>query len=289
MKIEKTSYTIDKSVNDSALPKGLNLVLLADFHDGDCEAVLNIVRDDVPDVILIPGDVVLGYFPEGSAMVIDRCGNILPFLRGCAEIAPTYMSVGNHECLLCDEELEILKSTGIDLLDNEWTELSVYDKCSEEPGERILIGGLTSAHVISYRRFREQCNKESNTYERYPYRPRPRDIGRYPADREWLEDFARQEGYKILLCHHPEYWALREPMIRDKTIDLVLSGHAHGGQWQILGHGIFAPGQGLLPKYTHGVHYGPYGRLIISRGLSNPYSFAPRWGNPPEIVFLRFV
>ena len=242
MKIEKTSYTIDKSVNDSALPKGLNLVLLADFHDGDCEAVLNIVRDDVPDVILIPGDV----------------------------------------------ELEILKSTGINLLDNEWTELSVYDKCSEEPGERILIGGLTSAHVISYRRFREQCNKESNTYERYPYRPRPRDIGRYPADSEWLEDFARQEGYKILLCHHPEYWALREPMIRDKTIDLVLSGHAHGGQWQILGHGIFAPGQGLLPKYTHGVHYGPYGRLIISRGLSNPYSFAPRWGNPPEVVYLRF-
>ena len=104
MKIEKTSYTIDKSVNDSALPKGLNLALLADFHDGDCEAVLNIVRDDVPDVILIPGDVVLGYFPEGSAMVIDRCGNILPFLRGCAEIAPTYMSVGNHECLLLSIE-----------------------------------------------------------------------------------------------------------------------------------------------------------------------------------------
>ena len=233
----------------------------------------------MPDVILIPGDVVLGYFPEGSAMVIDRCGNILPFLRGCAEIAPTYMSVGNHECLLCDEELEILKSTGINLLDNEWTELSVYDKCSEEPGERILIGGLTSAHVISYRRFREQCNKESNTYERYPYRPRPRDIGRYPADSEWLEDFVRQEGYKILLCHHPEYYPR---YLKGHDIPLILSGHAHGGQIRIFGQGLFAPDQGIFPRLTSGVKDD---RLVISRGLANR-QWVPRLFNPTEIVYV---
>ena len=92
------------------------------------------------------------------------------------------------------------------------------------------------------------------------------------------------EEFCVLLSHHPETF---EAYV-EKGVDLVLSGHAHGGQWQILGHGLFAPGQGILPKYTHGMHYGPYGRLIISRGLSNPYSFVPRWGNPPEVVYLRF-
>ena len=304
MTIRKTSYSIDNAGCDSALIKGLNLAVLADFHDGDYEAVLSVVREDPPDAIMIPGDVVLGYFPEGNDMVIDRCTNILPFLRGCAEIAPTYMSVGNHECLLCDEEYEILRSTGTNLLDNEWTELKLNDKAaaadvsgkpagSEVPGSRILIGGLTSAHTISYRRFRDEVNrKRSEEYRsgsvRYPYRPRPRDIGKYPTESEWLDDFAAQEGYKILLCHHPEYWCMREPMIRDRRIDLVLAGHAHGGQWQILGRGIFAPYQGILPKYTSGVHFGPYGRMIISKGLSNPYKVIPRWGNPCEVVFILY-
>ena len=60
------------------------------------------------------------------------------------------------------------------------------------------------------------------------------------GDKTELEDFAGEDGYKILLCHHPEYWSLRDPMLRDKRIDLVLSGHAHGGQWRICGRGLFA-------------------------------------------------
>lgn len=68
--------------------------------------------------------------------------------------------------------------------------------------------------------------------------------------------------------------------------DLVLSGHAHGGQWSFMGRGIIAPGQGWFPKYTSGVHQGQYGSMIISRGLSNPYKSVPRIGNPCEVVYV---
>ena len=74
------------------------------------------------------------------------------------------------------------------------------------------------------------------------------------------------------------------PDLRDLDIDLVISGHAHGGQWRIFGHPFFAPGQGFFPKYAQGI---TDGRLIVSRGLANTGP-APRFGNRPELVFIKF-
>ncbi|MBQ3816071.1 MAG: metallophosphoesterase, partial [Clostridia bacterium] len=58
-------------------------------------------------------------------------------------------------------------------------------------------------------------------------------------------------GFHILLCHHPEYW---EPLVHGRRIELTVSGHAHGGQWRIFGRGVYAPGQGLFPRYTSGLY-----------------------------------
>ena len=69
------------------------------------------------------------------------------------------------------------------------------------------------------------------------------------------------------------------------SIHLFLSGHCHGGQIRVCGRGIFAPGQGLFPRYHHGVYEG---RLVVSAGCSNTASI-PRWGNEPEVVVVRFV
>ena len=283
MTLTKTSYfiNIDGSAACYGRLDGKRVAVLADFHNSDPEPVLDILRNDIPDAIMIPGDIVLGYFPEGEEYVIDRCRNVIPFLEGCCEIAPVYMSVGNHECLLCSDEYDRLRATGAVILKNEWT----------EPAEGILIGGLTSAHTICYNRFRDDYNRRNGAeeYVRYPHRRRPKDISKYPSDSAWLDDFEQRDGYRILLCHHPEYWSLREPMLKDRKIDLVLSGHAHGGQWRFMGRGIFAPGQGLLPEYTGGTHQGQYGSMVISRGLSNPYSLVPRLGNQCEIVYVRFI
>ena len=98
-------------------------------------------------------------------------------------------------------------------------------------------------------------------------------------DLAFLSDFAALPGYKILISHHPEYYP---KYIRALPIDLTVSGHAHGGQWAICGHGLLAPGQGLFPRYTRGVYEG---RLAVSRGMSNPVP-VPRIGTPREIVYL---
>ena len=94
-----------------------------------------------------------------------------------------------------------------------------------------------------------------------------------------LDAFCAAPGYRILLCHHPEYYS---KYLRDLDIPLILSGHAHGGQVRIFGHGLYSPGQGVLPKLTSGVKDG---RLVISRGLANRQKI-PRLFNPPEIVYV---
>ena len=95
-----------------------------------------------------------------------------------------------------------------------------------------------------------------------------------------MAEYASVDGYHILLSHHPEYY----PLVSDK-VQLMLSGHAHGGQIRFFKRGLYAPGQGWLPKWTKGVYDN---RLVVSAGLSNTASPIPRLFNPTEIVYAAF-
>ena len=100
-------------------------------------------------------------------------------------------------------------------------------------------------------------------------------------DLAFLDAFEQKEGFKLLLCHHPEYYPL---YIKErKGIDLTLSGHAHGGQWKLFGLPIFAPGQGLFPKYVSGLLDDE--RLLVGRGMHNSVGI-PRIGVPTELIYL---
>ena len=98
---------------------------------------------------------------------------------------------------------------------------------------------------------------------------------------EVLDRMERESGYRLLLCHHPEVYRDR---VAGRAIHLTLSGHAHGGQVRIFGQGLYAPGQGLFPKLTHGVY--DDGRLIVSSGLTNG-ARVPRFNDPCEMVLLH--
>jgi hypothetical protein len=88
------------------------------------------------------------------------------------------------------------------------------------------------------------------------------------------------EELNILLAHKPHYAGYYE----EAGVDLVLTGHAHGGQWRFPGLGaIYAPGQGLLPKYTAGMYRLGNTVMCVSRGLGNS-SFPLRIENKPELV-----
>ena len=96
-----------------------------------------------------------------------------------------------------------------------------------------------------------------------------------------------EEDYRILLCHRPEQTALFDQLRQH----LVLSGHAHGGQWRLGRRGVYAPGQGVLPHYTRGIYKrrkkAPY-TLAVSSGFAvDP--LIPRLGNRPELVILDIV
>ncbi len=97
---------------------------------------------------------------------------------------------------------------------------------------------------------------------------------------DMLLQMEKEPGAKILLCHRPEDYMRH---LRKADVDLVLAGHAHGGQIRIGQQGLYAPGQGFFPKYTRGVIDG---KMIVSAGASNP-SYMPRIHNPCEVLLIE--
>ncbi len=199
--------------------------------------------------------------------------NVLPFLRSCASIAPTFLSLGNHEWMVDQEDLRLLSSTGVTVLDNEWVAISI-------DGRKVVLAGLTSGYVTDYRDFRA----ESDSLVRYPRREDLHGIGgatraaAHKPETDWLPSFTSQPGYKIILSHHPEYYHFIPA-----SVDLILSGHAHGGQWRFFNRGVWSPGQGFWPRWTKGVYEN---RLVVSAGLSNT-TWVPRLFNPTEVVYIE--
>lgn len=238
-----TDYTVR-----APLSRSFTIALLSDLHTDVPEGLLQTIKERSPDFIAIAGDLVDYTTRDLEHKLISPTGfeEIRIFLEALVRIAPVFYASGNHDILRPREIGKILE-TGTVFLDNK----------AITHGE-FVIGGLSSGYGKSVQ-------------SRWKKTPAP-DVG-------FAERFSQLKGYKILLSHHPEYYPR---YLKPLSIDLILSGHAHGGQWRFFGRGVFAPGQGLFPKYTAGVHDN---RLIISRGLGN-HTFIPRLFNPCEIVFV---
>ncbi len=238
----------------------LKLALVSDLHDNNYEKVLEKLKKASPDIIAIPGDLTSRLDLLDGEPSHDKMGTILhenafAFLGEASKVSPTYYSFGNHE--LCghkykknfgrrchEKNLSEIRKSGAVLLDDEYTVKG-----------NLAIGGLTTGHTN-------------------------RDMSPHTG---WLEGFIAREEFKILLCHHPEYY---EKYLKERDIDLILSGHAHGGQIRLFGKGLFAPGQGVLPKYASGVHDG---KFVVSRGLANTAGMIPRLFNPTELVIIEII
>jgi len=91
----------------------------------------------------------------------------------------------------------------------------------------------------------------------------------------------------LLLLHRPE----RFPQVAEYNFDLMLAGHAHGGQWRLPNkiNGLYAPQQGLFPKYTCGFYELDGRTMLVSRGLANNGGIIPRIFNPPELVIVDIL
>ena len=93
-----------------------------------------------------------------------------------------------------------------------------------------------------------------------------------------------EDNYTVLLSHHPEL----VDIYKELNCDLIVSGHAHGGQWRIplLLNGLLAPNQGFFPKYAGGLYDLNGRKMVVSRGLSRESTRIPRIFNPPELVVI---
>lgn len=260
-KFELTGYTL----HTEKLPHPMTIAHVSDLHEQDPSPVLALLRQVKPDIICVTGDTLerhdWGVDPRHrgeqsvwlrllhySVMHLHRfiyyavgshseasSENSYRFFREAVRIAPVFLSLGNHEWYLTEEDTTVLRETGVTLLDN-----------SDLLFDGISIGGLSP------------------------------DVNDH-----WLEGFRHKPGFRLLLCHHPEYY--EEFHLQD--IDLILSGHAHGGQWRIHGKGIYAPDQGLFPPHSKGFYDNC---LVVSSGCSNTTAI-PRFGNPCEVVVVELL
>lgn len=171
------------------------------------------------------------------------------FVDEIVKICPVYYVTGNHEY---------------------WLEVSEYDE---------LMSGLTRAGVVI---LDDQVVEISRGDAKF------RLVG---LDDKSLVDgtlealLSDEREFTVVLAHEPQYLA----RYAGTGVDLVLSGHAHGGQFRLpFVGGIVAPDQGFLPEYTAGEYFMNGTEMIVSRGLGN--SVIPvRLFNYPEIVCVELV
>ena len=246
-----TEYVVKKEkISASCL-----FAVISDLHGCDPNKAIEILKSVSPDFILAPGDIFERL--DGSCDSINENGFIL--LSEASKIAPVFYSGGNHE----------IGGT------HSWAlgfgkKVPKKAEINEKNKEKLKACG---AYILD------------NSYERYGgfvfggLSSGILNDGRKP-DIRWLDEFCSAGCPKILLCHHPEYY---EKYLRELDIDIIVSGHAHGGQWSFFGRGVFAPGQGVFPKYCAGIFDE---RLVISRGMKTG-GCIPRIFNPTEVVTVR--
>ena len=249
--MRKTVYEI----KNEKIKKGTVFALVSDLHGADPALIIKMLQKETPDYILLPGDIL----EDLNGVCDEKYNNGMKLLTESAKIAPTFYSMGNHEDGATRSWSMKWKKT---VKSREYNEKCVED--INRSGAHFLADGYTVYDGIAFGGLLTGLIFE----------------GRKPRT-GWLEGFYKLPEPKILLCHHPEYY---EEYLKDKDIDLIVSGHAHGGQWRIFGRGLFAPGQGLFPKYTKGLYDN---KFVISTGLKK--GSIPRFFNPTEIVFIKTV
>ena len=236
----------------------LRIVLITDLHscaygDGMTD-LLTAIEAASPDVLLFSGDILDNIAPDDNTKTL---------LKGIDGRWPCYYVTGNHECWSSDKEFDrkmsLLEQNGVTILAGTWVTVVLggvpVNLCDVDDPEAIR---LSDAVRRSDGRFRDQLVRVSHA--------------------------AENGNYTILLSHRPEYYA----EYLDRGFDLVVSGHAHGGQWRIPGivNGIYAPNQGFFPRYAGGKYTDGSTAMIVSRGLAKESTRLPRFYNPPELVVI---
>ena len=258
-KFKTTFYRVE---SEKIKKQSIKMAVVSDLHNVQLgkknEDLLGRIRTELPDVILIAGDLVLGK-PSASFE------NAFCFLKEIVQVAPVFYGLGNHEQRM-KEKPEVYgrgylefeqqaRSLGVVFLENETKELEVR-------GEKILISGL----VPPYGYYKKSgCDfLKSEEIQRLLGKP-------------------SQNQFQVLLAHTPKYG----DSYLEWGSDVTFSGHYHGGMVQLpfLG-GVISPDFRIFPKYCKGHFQEGDRHLIVSGGLGE-HTIPLRIFNPRELIIVE--
>lgn len=249
--VELNEYTIQSE----SIPKnfdGYRIVQISDFHNAqigkDNEKLISLIEKAEPDIIAITGDIV-----DWRRTDIELTKE---FVLQIMKIAPCYYVSGNNESYITEkyDVKNILADMGVTVLEDETQHLEIE-------GEKILLAGVDDPAF-------------SDNYS---------SADSVPIMQTKLEELMSDDIYTVLLSHRPELFGV----YCEYEADLVLSGHAHGGQFRIpfIG-GLYAPDQGFFPEYDAGLYTDGKTNMLVSRGIGNS-KIPIRFNNRPEVIVIE--
>ena len=256
--LEAEEYTISSDRINSEV----KLALISDLHDHTFgeknEELVQMLKEQEPDLILMAGDMINDISKDSHVAV--------ELIEQVKDIAPVYYSLGNQEEDYIgrgtSDLLNELKDAGAIVLDESYQDIQVN-------GNAIRLGGMYDyAFALD----------GNNTTTKESMRP---------SLYQFLTDFQDTDSYRLMMAHRPDSFIFGDAA-KTWEIDLVVSGHNHGGQviLPFLG-GIYGGGQGWFPKYVDGVHhFKKVKNMVITRGLGSGEEKLPRFNNKPEVVMI---
>lgn len=241
------------TVASPKLTAEVRLAVVTDFHSSDnADDVVAMVASCAPDAVLLVGDM---FDDDIANRPTERT---LSLMRQLSALYPCYYVSGNHEAWTgeMDALYQQTEEAGVKVLRMSSGVLTVR-------GQRIALCGIPDPYEMVF-------SGAPDTEEQL---------------RQALEDVDSAD-FTVLLAHRPELLAKYAQF----PLDLVVSGHAHGGQVRIPGvlNGLYAPNQGWFPKLAGGAYTQDGTTLIVSRGLA-VRTWLPRIFNRPEVVLVRCV
>lgn len=246
--IDITYYTIEsQKINDE-----INIAMIADVHDcKNKDKIVSNLNALKPDLILCVGDIIDSNSEDDKSTI--------SFLSQLTHISDVYMSIGNQEETYYKthrEDFKNLEDIGVKVLEEEYIDLVIHNN-------EIRLGGMYS--YAFGQKEGKITHKDMNeiTYH-------------------FLEEMTKTSSFQLMMAHRPDSFIFCDA--KDWNIDLVVSGHTHGGQviLPFIG-GLYAPEQGWLPIYDYGQFQLNQMNIIITRGVSH-HGYLPRLNNPSEIV-----
>lgn len=251
-----SSYDIPAEVTES-----IRIVQLSDLHNSefgvDNQRLVQAVEQQSPDLIFLTGDLINDDEPDLSIA--------LNLIRDLSQVAPVYASYGNHELTYEDsfhaDLAQLYQEAGATFLDLSWKEITIRHTA-------LRIGGvygycLPAEYLTTNEAKQDECN--------------------------FLTTFQDTQLPTLLLCHLPVSWLGKS--LDSWDVDIVFSGHLHGGQAVLPGvGGLYAPDMGWFPGRLWGVFWSADEEhaLVLSSGLGSA-EYVPRINNIPEIVVVNLI